>query len=133
MHEVLLRVWKRADTAPIDNLTAYAFQTAGSVLADWHRRRNVRHVASHVEFDVECHAASDVDAGRICEDRESLRAATTAIAELSPRTRTVFVLRRLEGLTYRDIADHLGISVSATEKHMVRAVKKLAECALVFN
>ncbi len=39
----------------------------------------------------------------------------------------IFVLRRLEGMKYLDIAARLGISVSAVEKHMERAVARLAE------
>jgi len=41
------------------------------------------------------------------------------------RTRTIFILHRLEGRRYRDVAAQLGISVSAVEKHMVRAVQHL--------
>jgi RNA polymerase sigma-70 factor (ECF subfamily) len=34
----------------------------------------------------------------------------------------IFVLRRLEGMRLNDIAKRLGISVSAVEKHMQRAI-----------
>jgi RNA polymerase sigma-70 factor (ECF subfamily) len=62
----------------------------------------------------------------ILEARQSLQTAVAALQALPERTRTIFVLRRLEGHAYRDIADQLGISVSAVEKHMVRAVQHLA-------
>jgi RNA polymerase sigma factor (sigma-70 family) len=45
--------------------------------------------------------------------------------DLPERTRTVFVLRRLEGQSYREISLRLGLSVSAVEKHMLRAVRHL--------
>jgi RNA polymerase sigma-70 factor (ECF subfamily) len=45
--------------------------------------------------------------------------------ELPARTRDVFVLRRLEGLPYNEIAKRLGLSVSAVEKHMLRATRHL--------
>jgi len=47
------------------------------------------------------------------------------VAAPSERSRVVFVLRRLEGLKYRDIAAQLNISVSAVEKHMERAIAHL--------
>lgn len=46
---------------------------------------------------------------------------------LSPRTREVFFLHRLQGLTCPQIAGVLGISVSAIEKHIARAALALAD------
>jgi RNA polymerase sigma-70 factor (ECF subfamily) len=48
------------------------------------------------------------------------------LLRMPERTRTVFILRRLEGQRFQDIAVHLGISVSAVEKHMVRAIQQLS-------
>jgi RNA polymerase sigma factor (sigma-70 family) len=48
------------------------------------------------------------------------------LLELPERTRQIFVLRRLEGLSYFEIGRRLGVSVSAVEKHMQRAVRHLA-------
>jgi RNA polymerase sigma-70 factor (ECF subfamily) len=61
--------------------------------------------------------------------RERLARATAVLLELPERTRVIFVLRRLEGMKYLDIAARLGISVSAVEKHMERAVARLMEGA----
>jgi RNA polymerase sigma-70 factor (ECF subfamily) len=58
--------------------------------------------------------------------RQELHAATLALLRLPERTRTVFILRRLEGMRFHEIASHLGISVSAVEKHMVRAIHQLS-------
>ena len=48
------------------------------------------------------------------------------IDALPAQYRIVFVLRRLEGYKHGEIARHLGISVSAVEKHMVRAIGHLS-------
>jgi RNA polymerase sigma-70 factor (ECF subfamily) len=45
---------------------------------------------------------------------------------LAPRTREVFLMHRLDRLKYREIAERLGISQSAVEKHIARAVQFLA-------
>jgi RNA polymerase sigma-70 factor (ECF subfamily) len=126
VQDVFLRIAARRSGDAVENVAAYVFQTAASVLADRHRRRTVRHAEDHVEFDTERHGSVDFDAMRILEARQSLRDAVAALQSLPERTRTIFVLRRLEGHAYRDIADQFGISVSAVEKHMVRAVQHLA-------
>ncbi len=40
---------------------------------------------------------------------------------LEPRTREVFYMHRLHGLSYEQIAEHFEISVSAIEKHLAKA------------
>lgn len=50
-----------------------------------------------------------------------------AVAALSPRTREVFLLHRVDELRYRDIAVRLGITVATVEYHMARALAQLDE------
>ena len=45
-----------------------------------------------------------------------------AIKELPERTRQVFVLARLEGLTHREIAERLDVSSSSVQKHLAKAL-----------
>ncbi|MGA9838619.1 MAG: sigma-70 family RNA polymerase sigma factor [Gemmatimonadaceae bacterium] len=56
------------------------------------------------------------------ELRSALDEATSV---MSPRARDVFVLRRDEDLSNREIADRLGVSVKTVETHMGRALKFL--------
>jgi RNA polymerase sigma factor (sigma-70 family) len=45
---------------------------------------------------------------------------------VSPRTREVFVMHRLQGFSHAEVARRLGISVSAVEKHVASAVTILS-------
>jgi RNA polymerase sigma-70 factor (ECF subfamily) len=125
VQEVFLRIVRRGDPAGIERLDGYIFETAASVLKDRHRRRRTHLADRHLPFESELHA--DVVAGpdRDIIGRQALKAAAVALMELPQRTRQVFVLRRLEGLPYGEIARRLGLSVSAVEKHMVRAMRHL--------
>lgn len=49
----------------------------------------------------------------------------TALEELSEKQRTVFLMSRMEGLKYQEIADRLELSVKAVEKRMSYALSYL--------
>jgi RNA polymerase sigma-70 factor (ECF subfamily) len=126
VQDVFARMVARDSTDPIEHLGGYVLKTASSVLTDWIRRRSTHAANRHVSFEPELHGEEDVDPARILGGKEELQAATMVLLRLPERTRTVFVLRRLEGQRFQEIAAHLGISVSAVEKHMVRAIHQLS-------
>ncbi len=127
VQDVFARLLKRGeDVASLEHLGGYVFQTAGSVLNDYLRHRRSHHADSHDEFDEGRHGDVDFSPEHVLLERERLARATAVLLKLPERTRVIFVLRRLEGMRYRDIAARLGISVSAIEKHMERAVAHLA-------
>ncbi len=48
-----------------------------------------------------------------------------AVASLPSKTRAVFLLHRVDGLRYREIAAQLGITTATVEYHMARALLQL--------
>lgn len=125
--EVFLRMIRRGNVATLEHARAYLFETASSVLLDRARRRAVRPDQFHENFDSQRHASEGFSSERVLLGQQALERAARALLELPPRTRSVFVLRQLEGLPYQEIARQLGISVSAVEKHMMRAVSFLTQ------
>jgi RNA polymerase sigma factor (sigma-70 family) len=125
VQDVYLRVVRSGRLADMEYFNRYVFSAADSVLKDRHRSRRVRQTDRHVVFEPEAHAAQEPgpDAGLIA--RQMLHAAGAALLELPERTRAVFLLRRLDRLSYAQIATQLGLSVSAVEKHMLRATRHL--------
>lgn len=59
-------------------------------------------------------------------DRQRWRAAKQQIARLPPGQRAVLVLAKIEGLSYRQIAEALGISEGAVESRLFRAMRTLS-------
>jgi RNA polymerase sigma-70 factor (ECF subfamily) len=59
--------------------------------------------------------------------RHRLERLRAGVAKLSPRTREIFLMHRLDGRRYREIASELGISQSAVEKHIARAMAYLTD------
>lgn len=52
-----------------------------------------------------------------------------ALAALPLPVKTVFLLSRLEGMRYPQIAAHMGISLATVERHMRRALLQCLRCA----
>jgi RNA polymerase sigma-70 factor (ECF subfamily) len=125
VQEVFLRIVKRGSCDQLQSLDGYIFQTASSVLKDRSRRRRTRHSDRHVSFEPEVHSGMTAGPDSLLLSRETLLEVSRVLLELPENTRQVFVLRRLEEMPYREIALRLGISVSAVEKHMLRAVRHL--------
>jgi len=59
--------------------------------------------------------------------RETLKALAQALARLPPRTREIFVARRLRGETNAEIAARLGVTVRAVEKQLARGLEQCRE------
>jgi len=58
----------------------------------------------------------------VLQGRDRLRRLREGLEALKPRTRDMLLAQRLEGLSYAEIAAREGVSVSAVEKQIARAV-----------
>jgi RNA polymerase sigma-70 factor (ECF subfamily) len=125
VQEVFLRLVRRGPMESYEHLTSYAFQAADSVLKDRARRRIVRQSDRHVAFDPDQHSESEPGPDVELFARDELRQVSITLALLPERTRHVFILRRLERLSYAEIGTRLGISISLAEKLMRKAALHL--------
>ena len=50
-----------------------------------------------------------------------------ALRQLPAKTREIFLMSRVQGHSYGEIANRVGISQSAVEKHMLRALRHCRE------
>jgi RNA polymerase sigma-70 factor (ECF subfamily) len=127
LQESFLRISQRDQGTDVTHLEGYLYRTAESVLADRRRRRRVRHADAHVALEPDRHRTDDADALRTLIAKERLRKVAAALQTLPDRTRAIFVLRRIEGLRYAEIAVRLNMPVRTVEKHMARAVEHLLQ------
>lgn len=89
---------------------------------DEHRALYADKDVEELTFVIDTNPTPDeVLAGDQCLER--MRDALDAV---SRRTRDIFFMHRLDGLSYTEIARHMGVSVSAIEKHMASALAALA-------
>ncbi|MHB1871732.1 MAG: RNA polymerase sigma factor [Steroidobacteraceae bacterium] len=103
-----------------------ALRLAANARRDAHRELYCDGAAEDLTQLIDCAPRPDeVLAGHQCLMR--MRAALEAV---SPRTREVLFMQRLDGMSYAQIGTRLGISVSAVEKHMAKALVVLSELSL---
>jgi len=123
--EVLLRVAQKGAAIDASRPDAYVFQIAANLLRDVGRRQSVRN-AYQASLNAETWI-EERDPDRVLQAKQSLTTVLEALRQLPERTRTIFVLFRLENMKQREIADMLGLSVRTVEQHVVRASVHLRE------
>jgi RNA polymerase sigma-70 factor (ECF subfamily) len=121
------------DTADIQNPTAFLYKLASNLFIDRlrsARRREARddaYATSNTEASGGDLVAQTPTPEQITESRQRLQQLMVTVESLPPQCQRVFVLHKLEGLSYTEVAAKLGISKSGVEKHMMSALRRLTE------
>lgn len=130
--EVFVRLMRQAQQPRREAVQAYVFVTAANLLKDRARLRVTHRTQAHRSLDeiAETSAAAhalveDRNPERVLTGKDTLREFVSALKELSERTRDIFILSRIEHMHQGDIAKLFGISVSAVEKHVMKALNHL--------
>ncbi len=123
VQDVFLRLAASHDHAAIANPSAYIFQAAANLLRDRARRRATwQGAAAQLAHDPAA-GIEELSPERVLTGRQEAQRLVAVLETLPERTRAIFLLHRFDGLKYRAIAERLGLSVSAVEKHMAAAIK----------
>lgn len=125
VQDLFVRLLRRADLLTLDNVDGYVFEAAANVARDRGRYELSRGSGLHVDIETLSAESDEPGQERVVAGRQGLTRMLAALNALPPRARTIVILRRFENLTYAQISDRLGISVSAVEKHMVRSMSAL--------
>ena len=120
--ETFVRVHEVRRKSSILNLKAYLFTTA--------RNLALKHLALHANKltdSLEDLGMWEVMDGRTSleseyESREQLSIFYEAVKELPPQCRRVLILKKVHGLSHKEIAERLNITVSTTNQHMAKGI-----------
>lgn len=104
---------------------AYLFTAARSLVHQHLRRAQVVAIDTVAELDGLGVEAPRASPEHFASSRQQLALAQRLLAGLPGRCREVFGMRRIEGLSQREVATRLGISQSTVEKHMIKALRLL--------
>lgn len=125
IQEAYCRVWSVQEPRVIENPRAYFFQTVRSLLVDQIRRAAVVNISVMADIESlpileECSSPERIVAGRM--DLMRVQALIDALPE---RCRRIMRMRKIEGMSQREIAQALGVSESIVENELGRGLKSI--------
>jgi RNA polymerase sigma-70 factor (ECF subfamily) len=126
IQEAYLRFEVYRRERPVQNPDAFIARTAMNLAIDEGRRSRSSPFA---EFTSETFEIADSGSGpaEVWAARNRLDRLNAGLAALHERTRSILLAQRVDGLSYSEIARREGISVSAVEKQIARAMLFLVE------
>lgn len=128
VQEVFTRLQARAATDPVDNVERYLFRIANNVLATRATRDTKggrRREVLHESLD----PPDELSPERVVAARQELALVIASVRNMPLRARQAFILHRFEEMTYAAIAKRMGVSVSAVERLLSRAMDRIARDA----
>jgi len=117
-----LAIYERSHV--VENAEAFLMRTALNLSTDAHRARASHGEEVALDEVVIVDLAPDLDAVVLAKQR--IERLTACLARLPDRTRSILLACRVDGRTYAEVAHELGISTTAVEKHIARAVLQIA-------
>lgn len=124
-HDTFLRVLARRDTPALLAPRAYLGAIARGLLADFFRHKDIeRAYLDALAALPQAHAPS-LEARAIV--LEALVAIDTMLDGLKPAVRQAFLLSQLDGLTYEQIAQQLGVTKRTVSNYMCTAIEHCVE------
>ena len=106
----------------IARLDAYLYRICQNLLRDRSRTQGLANARVEV---ARRHLSLAHDPMPQLESRDTLRQLEAAMLRLKPKTREIFLARRLDGMSYAEIAERTGLSVKGVEKQMATAIAKI--------
>ena len=119
--DVFFEIWKKRNSLNINNVKAYLRRAVINKALNYIKAQRMNFEDSDVAFDVP-------DRARVQEELEASqlqKVINEAIEGLPDRCRIIFVMRRLEELSLKEIASKLEISPKTVENQLTKAIKIL--------
>ena len=124
VQDIYIHLWETRNTLNItSSFSGYIYATAHNRILKMLRQIDVHlRYAQHILMNAK-EGTSETEDSIIDNDYAVLL--NKMIERLSPKQKEVFLLSRIEGLTYKEIAERLQISVPAVQKHVSIVLEKI--------
>lgn len=116
--EAFMILWKKRQSIDPDKVKSYLFTIANNLFLN-----EVKHQKVVLKFQKRPQRESSTETPQyLMEEAEFKIKLEKAISSLPEKHRVVFLMNRIDKLTYREIAERLELSVKAVEKRMHKAL-----------
>ena len=123
VQDIFLKVWEKPIDVTSKTIKALLYKMVNDAFFDQLRKNKVADkYLSRLDLNLNSNGPDD-----ILEFEELKQQYETSLAALGEKQRSVFLMSRMEDLTYKEIAERLSISVKAVEKRMSQTLKVLKQ------
>ncbi len=116
------KIWEKRETIRIETVRKLAYTIASNLCKNRFEHQRVVLEFAGNKYNSGGNAESPEFEMELNEFNDKLK---TAINRLNEKNRTVFLMNRIDGLTYGEIAENLNLSEKAIEKRMKNALDEL--------
>ena len=121
VQDVFLKLWERKNSLSLDNPRGYLYRAIKNRSID-----TLRQINPTISLD-EVTAKSLSEEQKIFDNFVLKERIYNSIRQLPPKCQKVFVMSKINGLTYAQIAEELSISIKTVENHMGKALRILRQ------
>jgi RNA polymerase sigma-19 factor, ECF subfamily len=122
--EVYLRLLRIPENRVVEHPRAYLFRVAANVINDWRAGQKMLETRPTEELD---RFAGPDDSADHYENTKRLERVERALTALPAHYRATIVLKTTHGMTYDEIAAHLGVSERMVKRYIVKAYARLRD------
>ncbi|RCR66496.1 RNA polymerase sigma-70 factor [Larkinella punicea] len=123
--ELFVMLWQKRDSLKILNLPAFLGITLKNLMVDYIRRNILEeHYLDQLRLFFPVETFTTTETVQLNDLTEAIQ---NTLAQLPEKTREVFILRRFEQLSIREIAQRLELSEKAIEYHLSRSTSFLRQ------
>lgn len=121
-HDIFIKLLQQRQTTPLRAPRAYLTSLARNTLVDLYRRRSIEQ--AYLELLMQRPEACEISPEAKHSLIETLVEIDCLLDSLGERSREIFLLAQLDGLSYVEISRRLRISVNTVRKHFIRAMSQ---------
>jgi RNA polymerase sigma factor (sigma-70 family) len=125
VQETYCRLAAMDDVTHVGNGRAYLFQTARNIVLEQARRSKIVRIDNLTDAGASSIVDEAPSVDRVVSGARELQRVERLIEGLPEKCRKVFILRRVHGVTQREIARMLGVSEAAVEKQASRGLRMI--------
>lgn len=113
------------DVSRIENPKAYYYQVVKSLISEYLRRAAVASGGAAFDVDSLPEPQEGLTPERILSGRQELERLYRAIIRLPEPARTIFIMRKIDGLPQKVIAEQLRVTENTVENHVARGLRTI--------